>query len=117
LGLRLLVKLNISQAVSSGKDAIDDMKGEKIEAVKERISSQQIAYIEALGKSLRRSTASKQTAVAFLGPRFAPPVVAVAFPKTEFFGFCKLQPVNPFSAFPCVQVGNYQPHWAAVVWG
>jgi hypothetical protein len=40
LGLRLLVKLNISQAVSSGKDAIDEMKGEKIEAVKERISSQ-----------------------------------------------------------------------------
>jgi len=81
------------------------------------LAPQQIRYIEALGKSLLRSTASKQTAVAFLGPRFAPPVVAVAFPKTEFFGFCKLQPVNPFSAFPSVQVGNYQPHGAAVVWG
>ena len=51
-GLRLLVKLNISQAVSSGKDAIDEMKWEKIESLKERISSQQIPYIEALGKSL-----------------------------------------------------------------
>ncbi len=38
--------------MSSPKDAIDDMEWEKIEAVKERISSQQIAYIEALGKSL-----------------------------------------------------------------
>ena len=52
MGLRLLAKLNISQAVISRKDAINEMKGEKIEAVKERISSQQIAYIEALGKSL-----------------------------------------------------------------
>jgi hypothetical protein len=42
LGLRLLVKLNISQAAFSGKDAIDQMEWEKIEAVKERISSQQI---------------------------------------------------------------------------
>jgi hypothetical protein len=38
LGLRLFVKLNTFHAVNSPKDAIDEMKGEHIEALKERIS-------------------------------------------------------------------------------
>jgi len=37
LGLRLLVKLNTFHAVNSPKDAIDEMKWEHIEALKERI--------------------------------------------------------------------------------
>jgi hypothetical protein len=36
LGLRLFVKLNISHAVNSPTDAIDEMKWEHIEALKER---------------------------------------------------------------------------------
>ena len=104
--LRILIKLEGGLAVKAPKKAIE-MRFPQIEAVKERIAPQQIPYIEALASPNRDRLASKQTAVAFLSPRFAPPVVAVAFPKTELFSFCKLQAVNPFSAFPGVQVRNY----------
>lgn len=60
---------------------------------------------------------SEHTAVAFLGPRFPTFVVAVAFPKTQFGCFCKLQAINPFGAFPSIEVWDYQPHRATVVWG
>lgn len=104
--LCILIKLQGGLAVKAPKKAIG-MRFPQIKAVKERIAPQQIPYIEALASPNPDPSKSKQTAVAFLCPRFAPLVIAVAFPKTEFFGFCKLQPVNPFSAFPGVQVRNY----------
>ena len=114
-GLRILVELNRSRGVRYSKDAIEEMQFLQIEAVKDRIAPQQRLYREALGNSLLPIARIKTDRCSVPRPRFPSLVVAVAFPKTEFFGFCKLQAVNPFSAFPSVQVGNYEPHWAAVV--
>lgn len=52
LTLRILVELNRARGVRYPKDAIDPMQFLQIEAVKERIASQQRLYREALAPSL-----------------------------------------------------------------
>ncbi len=77
----------MSQAVSSGKDAIDKMQWEKIEAVKERISSQQIAYIEALGKPLLPIDRIKTDRCSVPRPKVRPAGGSRCVPKNRVLRF------------------------------
>lgn len=87
LGLRILVELNRARGVRYPKDAIEEMQFPQIEAVKDRIASQQRLYREALGKSLVPIARIKTNRCSVPLPKVRPACGSRCVPKNRVLRF------------------------------